>query len=154
MSTRKEREKEAENERRAAEKAAKKAEIAAKRAQRDAEKQAKKEAEEAATGEEDATAEEHEENDVQEDGEAVDLNAWTEEEDMALVNASRQFPKGSCASEKERWQAGSRRRKISPPPHRFSVSPHASLPPTVIVSTHNLNPDVRKKIRMKIKPIN
>ena len=97
MSTRKERERAEEAERKAAEKAAKKAELAAKRAARDAERQAKKEEKEAEGGGAEPEPEEEE---------VVDPNAWTEEEEVALVTALKEFPKGSHPTEKERWQAG------------------------------------------------
>ena len=99
MSTRKEREKAEEAERKAAEKAAKKAELAAKRAARDAEKAAKKEEQQCAA---DAEAD----NDDKGKQEAEeDPDAWTEDEEVALVGALREFPKGSHPSEKERWEA-------------------------------------------------
>ena len=97
MSTRKERERAEAAEAKAAEKAAKKAELAAKRAARDAEKAAKKAEEEKKKEEAGEEAEEEEEEDP---------NAWQEEEELALLEGLRRYPKGQgdFANEGERWQ--------------------------------------------------
>ena len=103
MSTRKERERAEAAEAKAAEKVAKKAELAAKRAARDAEKAAKKAEEDEAAGDE-PEAETQAEEETEEEEE--DPNAWQEEEELALLEGLRLYPKGQgdFANEGERWQ--------------------------------------------------
>ena len=103
MSTRKERERAEAAEAKAAEKAAKKAELAAKRAARDAEKAAKKAEEEEKKEEAGADPEEEEAEEEEEDP-----NAWQEEEELALLEGLRRYPKGQgdFANEGERYPQG------------------------------------------------
>jgi hypothetical protein len=102
MSTRKERERAEAAEAKAAEKIAKKAELAAKRAARDAEKAAKKAEEDEAAGDEPEETQAEEETEEEEE----DPNAWQEEEELALLEGLRLYPKGQgdFANEGERWQ--------------------------------------------------